>query len=165
MTTNRFDQLKQIFNIDDEIEENDDLPTEDQIHEAMELADTLNDRLSVAQDQVSDNHDREMDEISELAMQGFKDLKELGMDVEVRHAGEIFSGAATMLKIGLDARNSKVDKKLRLMKLQLDKLRLDRSMPPEQPKEIDGNVNLVDRTELLKQIKAIKKENDAADSD
>ena len=54
MTTNRFDQLKQIFNIDDEIEENDDLPTEDQIHEAMELADTLSDRLSVAQDQVSD---------------------------------------------------------------------------------------------------------------
>ena len=166
MTTNgRFEQIKEVFNIDDEFindieePESEEIDSEEKLHEAMELADTLNKRLTTAND--TDKHDAEMDEISELAVQGFKDLKDLGMDVEIRHAGEIFTSAAQFLKIGLDARNSKVDKKLKMLKLQLDKLRLDRSMPQEEAKSIDGNVNLIDRNELLKTIKEVRKEKDS----
>ena len=78
----------------------------------------------------------------------------MGENVEIRHSAEIFQSAAAMLKISLDARNSKVDKRLKLMKLQLDKLRLDRIAPAQaEPTAIDGEVTTFDRNDLLKQIK------------
>jgi len=99
-----------------------------------------------------DDHDVEMDEISEMAVSAHKDLLELGMNVDTRTAGEILGTSATMLKIAMDARNSKMDKKLKLIKLQMDKMKLDHAMAKEDNAPVDGGALTLDRTEILAQI-------------
>jgi len=100
-------------------------------------------------------HDEEMDEIAHLALEYGKSLHDLGMNVEVKHAGEIFNASGNMLKIASDARNAKMEKKLKLMKLELDRVKLERTAP-ERPELIENHqVTVLDRNELLNQIKAL----------
>lgn len=103
-----------------------------------------------------DKHDDEMDELAEMAIDAHKTLQDLGMNVEIRHAGEIFSSSSQMLKIAVDARNSKVDKKLKLLKLQLDKMKIDIAAAAKTDTPVEGTAVKLDRNELLKQLKEIK---------
>ena len=104
-------------------------------------------------------HDEEMDEIAQLAMEYGKTLHDLGMSVEVKHAGEIFNASGNMLKIASDARNAKMEKKLKLMKLEMDRIKMDRQAP-EKPELINQDqVTVLDRNELLNQIKALTQTN------
>jgi hypothetical protein len=77
------------------------------------------------------------------------------MNVEIRHAGEIFSSSSQMLKIAVDAKNAKVDKKLKMLKLQLDKLKLDRTTKAADSDALDVKATMMDRNELLKQLSEI----------
>ena len=99
-----------------------------------------------------------MDELANLAISAHKDLQDLGMNVEIRHAGEIFSSSSAMLKIAVDAKNLKVEKKLKLLKLQLDKMKIDLTFKGDD-RTVDGQAVKLDRNELLKQLKQIN-END-----
>ena len=101
-----------------------------------------------------DLHDREMDDLAKMAIDAHQSLQELGMNVEIRHAGEIFSSSSQMLKIAVDAKNSKVDKKLKLLKLQLDKMKIDLASAKDNG-VVDGTAMKLDRNELLKQLKDI----------
>ena len=101
-----------------------------------------------------DTHDQEMDTLAELAVQAHKDLQDLGMNVEIRHAGEIFSSSSQMLKIAVDAKNNKVEKKLKLLKLQLDKMKIDLTFKGDET-PVEGQAHKLDRNELLKQLKQI----------
>lgn len=101
-------------------------------------------------------HEQEMDEISQLAIEYGKSLHDFGMSVEVRHAGEIFNAASGMLKLAFDARQAKLDKKLKLMKLEMDRIKLDRSLKTEEEPEEASNVRVLDRNELLEQLKQIR---------
>jgi RNase P/RNase MRP subunit p29 len=103
-----------------------------------------------------DLHDVEMDELAGLAIQAHKDLQELGMNVEVKHAGEIFGSSSQMLKIAVDAKNNKVEKKLKLLRLQLEKMRLDRLAAPDNT--ITGTAVTMDRNEILKQLRQMSGE-------
>jgi hypothetical protein len=100
-------------------------------------------------------HDEEMDEIAQLALEYGKSLHDLGMNVEVKHAGEIFNASGHMLKIAHDARNAKMDKKLKLMRLELDKLKLDRTAPDVTEQANTEQVTILDRNQMLSQIKSI----------
>jgi hypothetical protein len=99
-----------------------------------------------------DQHDEEMDELAGLAIQAHKDLQDLGMQVEIRHAGEIFSSSSQMLKIAVDAKNNKVEKKLKLLKLQLEKMRMDRASTTENT-TVEGTAVVLDRNEILRQLR------------
>jgi RNase P/RNase MRP subunit p29 len=125
-------------------------PTANDIEQALEQANNLEKEF----DQMNgyDQHDIEMDELAGLAIQAHKDLQELGMNVEVRHAGEIFSSSSQMLKIAVDAKNNKVEKKLKLLRLQLDKMKIDRQTAPENT-TLDGTAVALDRNEILKQLR------------
>jgi len=103
----------------------------------------------------SELHDEEMDEIAQLAMQYGKTLHDLGMSVEVKHAGEIFNASGNMLKIASDARNSKMEKKLKLMKLEMDRIKMDRTSPDKPELINQDQVTVLDRNQLLSQIKAL----------
>jgi hypothetical protein len=103
-------------------------------------------------------HDNEMDELSKLAVDAHKDLQELGMNVEIRHAGEIFSSSSQMLKIAVDAKNNKVEKNLKLLRLQLIKMKLDLEYKDDQENTVDGVATKLDRNELLNQLKQINEE-------
>jgi hypothetical protein len=101
-------------------------------------------------------HDEEMDEIGNLALGYGKDLHDLGMSVDSKLAGEIFNAAASMLKIAADTRNSKLEKRLKLMKMEFDRLKLDRTNPDTTEVVETTNVKVLDRNELLAQLKKIQ---------
>lgn len=158
----RFRTLESAFDLDSindiegkDAEETDEVSsTETDMNAALELAEQIDKQLSAARGR--DVHDDEMDELAGLAIQAHKDLQDLGMNVEIRHAGEIFSSSSQMLKIAVDAKNSKVDKKLKMLKLQLDKLKMDRSYKPASVDPIEGKATMLDRNELLKQLSEIQ---------
>ena len=100
-------------------------------------------------------NDLEMDSIATKAVDTFNDLMDLGMNVEARYAGKIFEVAGTMMKNAIDARAAKIDKKLRMVELQIKKQRVDQQGKELDPygDTMDGEATIVaDRNELIKQI-------------
>ena len=159
---NRFKTLEDTFDMESAEEDTHglddaaevDAPTDDDMHAALALANDIDRQLSETRGK--DQHDREMDELADLAIKAHRDLQDLGMNVEIRHAGEIFSSSSQMLKIAVDAKNNKVDKKLKMLKLQLDKLKLDRTTKSQDNDPLDVKATLMDRNELLKQLGEIE---------
>jgi len=104
--------------------------------------------------------DTEMDELARLAVDTFQDLNSLGMNVEPRYSGAIFQTAATMLGHAITAKQAKLDKKLRMVDLQLKKARLDIQKAKELQKENGdskdgvktGTGIILDRNALLREI-------------
>lgn len=98
--------------------------------------------------------DSEMDDLAALAQDKFQDLMDLGMNVEARYAGTIFQTAGVLLGHAITAKQAKLDKKLRMVDLQLKKLRIDQVAQKEGTKEapIDGQGVVLDRNTLLKEI-------------
>ena len=107
-----------------------------------------------------DISDQELDELSDLAKEKFQDLIDLGMNVEARFSGHILATAGTLLGHAITAKQAKLDKKLRMVDLQLKKARLDAQIAKDSNKSDgdkivdaeDGRAVILDRNELLKQI-------------
>ena len=103
-----------------------------------------------------DISDKELDELSDLAKEKFNDLIDLGMNVEARFSGHILATAGTLLGHAITAKQAKLDKKLRMVDLQLKKARLDQQASKTDGDKIieaeDGRAVVLDRNELLKQI-------------
>jgi len=98
--------------------------------------------------------DTEMDELAGLATGSYKDLMDLGMQVDSRFASEIFSVASNMLGHAITAKTAKLDKKLKMIDLQMKKMRLDQQQAdkdPEGPAQ-QGQGHLLSRNELLERI-------------
>ena len=154
---NRFKTLEDTFDMESVEEETDSIePSDEDIHAALALANDIDKQLSTARGK--DEHDVEMDHLADLAIKAHMDLQDLGMNVEIRHAGEIFSSSSQMLKIAVDAKNAKVDKKLKMLKLQLDKLKLDRATKGSEKEPLDVKATMMDRNELLKQLDEIERD-------
>ena len=104
--------------------------------------------------------DVEMDELANMASNSYKDLMDLGMQVDSRFAAEIFNSAGTMLGHAITAKTAKINKKLKMLDIQLKKAQLDHKIASKK-EEIEntplGEGNLLDRNELLKTILANKK--------
>lgn len=99
--------------------------------------------------------DSELDHISDLAEKTFKDLVDLSMNVDPRFSGQILQSAGTLLGHALTAKQAKIDKKLRMVDLQIKKLRLDRmnaNSAPETPVPVEGEGMVLDRNTLLREI-------------
>ena len=104
-----------------------------------------------------ESSDVEMDELAGLAKEAFNNLMDLGMQVDSRFSAEIFNSASSMLGHALTAKTAKINKKLKMIDLQLKKAELDRklslnnkSQPPEETPLGTGQV--LDRNELIKMI-------------
>ena len=113
-----------------------------------------------------DSEDVDMDTYSQEAMKSYKDLMDLGMNVEVRHSGKLFEVASSMLKNAVDAKNAKLEKKLRMVELQLKKQRIDQMSGNDTNSAdiVEGEGYIVgERNQLLKQI--IDKVQDNTDKD
>jgi hypothetical protein len=72
--------------------------------------------------------DNEMDELAEMATSSYKDLMDLGMQVESRFSSEIFNSASSMLGHAITAKTAKINKKLKMLDLQMKKAQLDQKM-------------------------------------
>lgn len=96
--------------------------------------------------------DKEMDELSDLAVASYKDLTDLGMQVDSRFAAEIFSVASNMLGHAITAKTAKLDKKLKMIDLQLKKRRLEQQEQEKSSAPQPGSGHILSRNELLERI-------------
>lgn len=159
-------KLSELFDLpeDEHISDNPDLTTEEAQEVTQEAYDTL-EKIENALPQVRglESSDTEMDELAELATSSYKDLMDLGMQVDSRFASEIFNSASSFLGHAITSKTAKINKKLKMLDLQLKKAALE-AKKPAGPEEIDntpiGEGSLVDRNELLKQILGSKKTTD-----
>jgi hypothetical protein len=106
---------------------------------------------------LGDAADAELNEVADKAMQAYDDLMDLGMNVESRYSGRVFEVAGTMLKTNLDAKVAKMDKKLKMIELQLKKQKADADTfsSPAGMSEGEGYV-VTDRNSLLEKLKGMK---------
>lgn len=103
--------------------------------------------------------DRELNEVADKAMQAYDDLMDLGMNVESRYSGRVFEVANSMLQTSLNAKIAKLDKKLKMVELQLKKEKLDKETENQDNGIINGEGYVVtDRNSLLQRLKGLDKD-------
>lgn len=102
--------------------------------------------------------DDELDKLSNKAEQAFDDLMDLGMNVEAKYGSRMFEVAGTMLKTAVDAKSAKIDKKLKMVELQLKKLAIDKKTSGNVDDPVEGKGFIVtDRNSLLEKLKKVDK--------
>jgi hypothetical protein len=108
-----------------------------------------------------ESSDEEMDGLAELAKDSYKDLMDLGMQVDSRFASEIFSVASNMLGHAITAKTAKLDKKLKMIDLQMKKMRLDQQQQVLDARAADADTGntmqtaqgmVLSRNDLLERI-------------
>lgn len=120
------------------------------------------DKIAAALPQVKglgDISDSEFDALAQRATDAYDDLMDLGMNVEPRYSSRVFEVASSMLKNAIDAKSAKIDKKLKMIELQLKKHKLDQdSNPDDGSGTFQGEGYLVtDRNSLLEKLKNMDK--------
>lgn len=138
-------------------------PLPDVTEEVTENALSTLDKIEAALPQVKglEAADTEMDELAEMATASYKDLMDLGMQVESRFSSEIFNSASSMLGHAITAKTAKINKKLKMLDMQLKKAQLDAKLA-SKTEEIQnipvGEGQSLDRNELLKMLSKNKEE-------
>ena len=100
--------------------------------------------------------DDELEDIASRALGAYDDLMDLGMNVESRYASRVFEVAGGMLKTSLDAKVAKMDKKLKMIDLQLKKQKMDQDSSPGDGNIVNGEGYVVsDRNSLLEKLKGM----------
>jgi len=149
-------KLEELFDLpqqEETVEPKQEVSTADDIPEYTNALSEL-DKINAALPQVRglESSDREMDELAEKATKTFDDLMDLGMNVDSRWASEIFNTASSMLGHAITAKNAKVNKKLKMIDLQLKKLRMDQMNKDPDAEAETGTGMVLDRNELLKRL-------------
>jgi uncharacterized protein YacL (UPF0231 family) len=119
------------------------------------------DKISASLPQVKglgDAADAEFDALAQRATDAYDDLMDLGMNVEARYSGRIFEVAGGMLKNAIDAKAAKIDKKLKMIELQLKKQKLDMDASgSDEGVTLQGDgVIITDRNSLIEKLKKMK---------
>jgi hypothetical protein len=135
-------KLEELFDLppsDDEIDAA--IPSLPANRQTLQALDDAIDKIDTALPAVKglDASDQEMDELSDMAKASYKDLIDLGMQVDSRFAAEIFSVASNMLGHAITAKTAKLDKKLKTIDLQLKKMRLDQQQQIIDAKEVENS--------------------------
>jgi hypothetical protein len=153
-------KLEEIFGFDS-LESADDAAVEQTTEEtcaAIVEIDLTIDKIDAALPGVRDldSSDRELDDIAAKATETFENLSDLGFNVDSRYAAELFAVAGTMLGHALTAKTTKLNKKLKVLDLQLKKLKLDQDLAKNA---VDGGEpmetatgQLLSRNDLLERL-------------
>lgn len=156
-------KLEEIFNLDpkEEVDVTEPLPQEETKAKPQLPQETLSniEKIEDALPSVKglEAGDNEMDELAEIAKNSYKDLMDLGMNVDSRFSSEIFGVASGLLGHAITAKTAKINKKLRMVDLQLKKAQLDQKERQLSLKKGEDNVEegqgmVLDRNELLKEL-------------
>ena len=96
--------------------------------------------------------------MAKRATEAYEDIMDLGMNVEARYSGRLFEVAASMLGNAITAKTAKLDKKLKMIDLQLKKQKLDNDANnAEEGVTLQGDgVIITDRNSLLEKLKNLK---------
>jgi len=154
-------KLEELFNLPKNLPED---TTAEEAKEVMEENKAVFDEIDFAIDKIDqalpgvkglEASDDEMDELAKMAKDRFEDLMDLGMNVDSRFSGQIFQTAGVLLGHAITAKQAKLDKKLRMVDLQLKKMRLDHQVKQDtgqSPSAVEGEGTVIDRNTLLAQI-------------
>lgn len=106
---------------------------------------------------LGDLSDSELDDLARKALSSYEDLMDLGMEVEAKYSTRIFEVAGNMLNAAITAKSAKIDKKLKMVELQIKKLAIDKKNNVAE-KQITGEAYIVgDRNKILEQLKKLNK--------
>lgn len=151
-------------------------PSEDQDSDAAEAGNDIANNLPVLPDSLAEldkieaalpqvrgleASDQEMDDLAAKAQESFDNLMDLGMQVDSRYASEIFAVAGTMLGHAITAKTAKLNKKLKMIDLQLKKARMDQDRDRDDVPNAQGRV--LSRNDLLRTLMARDDETAAKD--
>jgi hypothetical protein len=161
-------KLEDFFNVDSIDADRNDSVAEDQqalpIAEIVPMSDALTkikDQLSVAakidealpQVKGLETEDRALDDYADQAMEQFARLMDLGFNVDDRNAGKIFEVASTMMGNAITAKTTKLDKKLKMIELQLKLAKLQKDLGKDDAGDGDKPTELTtDRNAILNLI-------------
>jgi hypothetical protein len=151
-------RLEELFDLPPTTEEVDAaVPSIAENRTAIQTLDAAIDKIDAALPAVRglESTDQEMDELAGLATSSYKDLMDLGMQVDSRFASEIFGVASNMLGHAITAKTAKLDKKLKMIDLQMKKVRLDQQQADKDPEGAaaqQGQGHVLSRNELLERI-------------
>lgn len=148
-------KLEELFDLASSEENDLTIPLPEVTEEVTENALNTLEKIDAALPQVKglEAADTEMDELADLAISSYKDLMDLGMQVESRFSSEIFNSASSMLGHAITARTAKINKKLKTLDLQMKKAQLEAKNAAKN-EEIEntplGDGKALDRNELLR---------------
>ena len=151
-------KLEELFDLPQDVPEEDETVDVSEQENIPVLADNLAelDKISAALPAVKglEASDREMDELADKAVKSFDDLMDLGMNIDSRWASDVFNTASSMLGHAITAKNAKINKKLKMIELQLKKARLDQQEAKNNGDEAEqtGTGHVLDRNELLQRL-------------
>ena len=107
---------------------------------------------------LGDMADVELDALANKAEQAYDDLMDLGMQVDPRYGSRMFEIAAQMMNAAITAKTNKIDKKLKMVDLQLKKLAIDKKHGSDGGDTVEGQgYILTDRNSILEKLKNLNK--------
>lgn len=119
------------------------------------------DKISAALPKVKglgDISDAELDALAQKAEQAYDDLMDLGMNVEARYGARMFEVAGNMLNAAINAKSAKIDKKLKMVELQIKKYAVDKKNGEQTDNSVPAESSIImDRNSLLEKLKNLNK--------
>lgn len=155
-------KLEEILNINPKEETVTPLSESPSTAQVLDLQEKLEefDKISAALPKVKglgDMADTELDALAAKAEQAYDDLMDLGMNVEAKYGSKMFEVAANMLNAAITAKTNKIEKKLKMVDLQLKKLAIDKKNGGDTANEVNGEgYILTDRNSILEKLKNLK---------
>lgn len=156
-------KLEEVFNLPSDKKEKVISPEEVPTPPVLNLQEKLEefDKISAALPKVKglgDVSDSELDALANKAEQAYDDLMDLGMQVEPRYSARMFEVAGNFLNSAVAAKSAKIDKKLKMVELQIKKYGLDKKNGDATGTTVEAQgVLITDRNSLLEKLKNMDK--------
>jgi hypothetical protein len=150
--TRRLEELFDFPPAEDSIPESKSEPTRTQLAEIDAAIDKIDAALPTVRDLATG--DGELDDLANMAKESYDNLMDLGMQIDSRYSSEIFAVASNMLGHAITAKTAKLNKKLKMVDLQLKKLKMDQdqaSKSGDTPTET-AHGQVLSRNDLLERL-------------
>jgi hypothetical protein len=102
--------------------------------------------------------DAELEALSKKAEEAYDDIMDLGMNVEAKYSARMFEVAGNMLNAAITAKSAKIDKKLKMVELQIKKYAIDKKNGDAEKGAVEAEGYIVtDRNSILERLKNLNK--------
>ena len=159
-------KLEELFDFPpsgNESETTESTATAEQTRSQLAQIDATIDKIDAALPMVRDleTGDGELDDLANMAKESYDNLMDLGMQVDSRYASEIFAVAGTMLGHALTAKTAKLNKKLKMVDLQLKKMKMDQDQANKGGDQAveTAHGQVLSRNDLLERLMSTRDQN------
>lgn len=157
-------KLEELFNLESSqpekvVEEPTPVPTHEEVN-------SLDDQYQAVQkivqtlpqiQELENLDEKELDALAKKAEDAYDDIMDLAMQVEPRYSARMFEVATNMLNSAITAKTNKIEKKLKMVDLQLKKLAIDQKNNKGGEEVAGEGYILTDRNSILEKLKNMNK--------